>query len=191
MHSLITSGQSLENLSFSQFAHGGLKPTEHRVSIAGHIPDLPGSPRGVRILGVIGLLARHVDILELAFHIIAGADGFDTDVPPVPLKQEDPLPLQSLRIAYMPAFPGVPIASDICQAIERLAMELVFECRCMEECLPGIDFAQQKVLYFQLATYVMGVFQPLPEGVQPFSLADYLAALHQRDFFIPIVGTIL
>ena len=162
----------------------GLKPTEHRVSVAGHIPDLPGLPRGVRILGVIGPLARHIDDLELAFRIIAGPDGFDTDVPPVPLKQEDPLPLQSLRIAYTPAFPGVLIASDICQAIDRLAMELAYECRCLEECLPGVDFAQQKDLYFQLANYVMGVFQPLPEGAQPASLADYLTALHQRDSFI-------
>lgn len=43
----------------------GLKPTEHRVSLAGHIPDLPGSPRGIRIMNAIGPHARYVDDLSL------------------------------------------------------------------------------------------------------------------------------
>ncbi|HLO27843.1 MAG TPA: amidase [Anaerolineales bacterium] len=162
----------------------GLKSTEHRVSVAGHIPDLPGSPRGVRIMGVIGPLARHIDDLELAFSIIAGADGYDTDVPPVSLKQENPPSFQGLRIAWTSAFPGVPVASEIRQAIERLAMELARQGSCVEECLPEVNFAQQRALYFELLNDVMAVFQPLPEGAAPISMANYFMALHQRDSFI-------
>ena len=61
----------------------GLKPTEHRVSLEGLIPGLP-SPRSVRIMSCIGPLARAVDDLALVYRIIAGPDGRDTDVPPVP-----------------------------------------------------------------------------------------------------------
>ncbi len=162
----------------------GLKTTEHRVSVAGHIPDLPGSPRGVRIMGTIGPLARDIDDLELAFSIIAGADGYDTDVPPVPLKQQAPLPFQGLRIAWAPAFPGVPAAGDIRQAVERLAAEIARQGSRVEACLPEVNFIQQKALYFELLNDVMAVFQPQPEGAQPISMASYVTALHQRDAFI-------
>ena len=92
----------------------GLKPTEHRVSLAGHIPELPGSPRSIRIMGVIGPIARGIDDLSLAFRINAGADGCDTDVPPVLLTEEVSPPFKDLRIAWTPTFPGVPAADDIC-----------------------------------------------------------------------------
>ncbi|HEX5166070.1 MAG TPA: amidase family protein, partial [Thermomicrobiales bacterium] len=36
----------------------GIKPTERRVSNHGHIPDLPGQPRGARYMNSIGPLAR-------------------------------------------------------------------------------------------------------------------------------------
>src|SRR5215211_3560739 len=103
----------------------GLKPTEHRVSLAGHIPDLPGSPRSARVIAVIGPLARYVDDLALALRVIAGADGRDTDVSPVPLVPEVSSPsLQDLRIAWAPTFPNVPVSQDIRAAIEQLATEL-------------------------------------------------------------------
>src|SRR5207244_3765143 len=61
----------------------GLKPTEHRVSLVGLIPGLP-SLRSVRIMSCIGPMARTVEDLALLYPIIAGPDGRDTDVPPVP-----------------------------------------------------------------------------------------------------------
>lgn len=162
----------------------GLKPTEHRVSLAGHIPDLPGSPRGVRIMAVIGPLARDIDDLGLAFRIIAGPDGRDTDVPPVSLKPEDPPPLQGLRIAWTPTFPGVPAADGIRKAIEGLATELARLGSRVEQRLPEVDFAQQGVVFGKLVNAVITVFQPQPEGAEPLSLAGYLKALDQRDSFV-------
>ena len=163
----------------------GLKPTEHRVSLAGHIPEPPGSPRGVRVMGVIGPHARNVEDLSLALRVIAGADGRDTDVPPVPLLPEvSPPSLEDLRIAWAPTFPNVPVARDVRVAIEGLATELArLGCR-VEERLPEVNFGEQRELYSWLVEAVIRVFQPPPEGTQPLSLADYLTALHRRDYFI-------
>jgi amidase len=162
----------------------GLKPTEHRVSSFGHIPGLPDSPRGVRIMSVLGPIARHIDDIGLAFRIIAGADGCDTEVPPVSLKPEDSPPFQGLRIAWTPTFPGVPAADDIRKAIERLATELAHLGSRVEVRLPDVDFAQQSALLDELVNFITTVFQPQPEDVEPLSLGNYLKALDQRDAFI-------
>ncbi|TIT27811.1 MAG: amidase, partial [Mesorhizobium sp.] len=53
----------------------GLKPSEHRVSLAGAFPDPNGAPRSVRLMSCIGPLARDVDDLALILAIIAGPDG--------------------------------------------------------------------------------------------------------------------
>jgi len=162
----------------------GLKTTEHRLSRIGHIPNLPGLPRATRILGVMGPLARDVDDLALAFGILAGADGRDTDVPPLPLRPEEPPPLAGLRIAWAPAFPGTPVAADIRQAIEQLAATLEREGSRVEERLPDLSFSQQRALFDELAGQVTTAFRPAEPGAQPVLLSDYLRALHQRDAFI-------
>jgi amidase len=162
----------------------GLKPTEHRVSMAGVVAGPPDSPRGVRIMAAIGPIARDIDDLGLVFRIIAGADGRDTEVPPLSLTAEDPPALQRLRLAWTPAFPGGHAADDIRKAIERLAAELARTGGRVEQRLPEVDFAQQGALFAELVTAVTSVFQPQPEGAQPISLADYLKALDRRDSFI-------
>lgn len=53
----------------------GLKPTEHRVSLAGLIPDPHGLPRSVRLMSSIGPMARTVEDLALLYSIIAGPDA--------------------------------------------------------------------------------------------------------------------
>src|SRR5258708_5112921 len=62
-----------------------LKPSEWRVPGRGHVPDLPGVTRVTRYMGVFGPLARSVDDLELALRTIAGPDGYEAEVPPMPL----------------------------------------------------------------------------------------------------------
>jgi aspartyl-tRNA(Asn)/glutamyl-tRNA(Gln) amidotransferase subunit A len=57
----------------------GIKPTQHRVSVAGHVPYvLPDYLQ-------IGPLARSIDDLEVALAAIAGPDGRESMVPPVAL----------------------------------------------------------------------------------------------------------
>src|SRR6266498_334898 len=49
----------------------GLKVTEGRVSNAGHIPELPGQPRAVRHMNVLGPLTRSIEDLELVGRVIS------------------------------------------------------------------------------------------------------------------------
>src|SRR5690348_15390950 len=90
----------------------GLKPTEQRVPLTGLIPGLPG-PRPIRIMSCIGPMARTVEDLTLLYAIIAGPDGRDTEVAPVPVEEVPQLTLKNLRIAFAPTFPGIPATAEI------------------------------------------------------------------------------
>jgi amidase len=162
----------------------GLKPTEHRVSLDGIVAGPPDSARSVRIMSVIGPIARDIDDLAAAFHIIAGADGRDTDVPPLPFTPEPPPSFKGLRIAWAPSFPGVPAAGDIRQAVEKLAAELARLGSRVEERLPAVDFEEQRMLFSELVNDIVTALMPLPEGASPLTLADYFKALGRRDGFI-------
>jgi amidase len=162
----------------------GLKPTEHRVSLDGIVAGPPDSPRSVRIMSVIGPIARDVDDLSLAFRVIADADGRDTDVPPLPFAPEDAPPLRGLRIAWTPVFPGALVADDIRHAIEALAKELDRAGCHVEQRLPDVDFAKQIALFGKLVTDVVTVLQPQSPGAPPLLLADHIKALDQRDSYI-------
>src|SRR5713101_1922246 len=101
----------------------GLKPTEQRVPLTGLLPGLQ-TPRSVRIMSCIGPMARTVEDLALLYSIIAGPDGHDTEVQPVPIDEMPKLELKQLRIAFAPTFPGFPVAADIRDAVEKLARQL-------------------------------------------------------------------
>lgn len=158
----------------------GLKPTEHRVSLAGLIPGLPG-PRSVRIMSCIGPMARTAEDLALLYSIIAGPDGRDTDVPPVPAGEPPELELASLRIAVAPTFPGLPAAADVRRAIEQLARELDRSGAFVEAAaLPELDFGRELERAGALIGMVVGAFDP-EQHEPPATLAGYLAALDRRD----------
>src|SRR6202023_3419395 len=121
----------------------GLKTTERRVPLTGVIPGLPG-PRPLRIMSTIGPMARTVDDLALVYSIIAGPDGLDTDVPPVPVGPAVAIELADLRIAVAPPFPGLPVAAEIRAAVAQVASTLAPLCRVVEEApLPSLDFNQE------------------------------------------------
>jgi len=158
----------------------GLKPTEHRVPLTGLIPGLPG-PRPVRIMSCIGPMARTVEDLALLFAIIAGPDGRDTDVAPVPVGEIPQLGLDRLRIAFAPTFPGFPVAAQMREAVEELAKRLSVLGAVVEEAaLPQVDFQQEVASTAALMSMMMGAFQ-LEEQERPTTLAQYLEALDIRD----------
>src|SRR5437764_2490904 len=155
----------------------GLKPTENRVSAAGLIPNPQGTPRGVRVMSCIGPMARTVEDLALLYPIIAGPDGRDTEVQPVPVNDAPPLALRDLRIAFAPTFPGFPVATDVRDAVEELAKQLQPLCAAVEEAtLPELDFNQELARAGELIGMVIGAFQP-KEPERPTTLAQYLEAL--------------
>src|SRR5712691_2632537 len=158
----------------------GLKPTEHRVPLTGLIPGLPG-PRPVRIMSCIGPMARTAEDLALLFAIIAGPDGRDTEVQPVPVDEVPNLELKQLRIAFAPTFPGFPVAAEIRDAIKALAQQLRPLCAAVEEAtLPQVVFNQELASAGALIGMAVGAFQQ-EEQERPTTLAQYLEALHQRD----------
>lgn len=150
----------------------GFKPTEHRVSLAGAAPDPHDSPRAIRIMSSLGPMARAAEDLALLYGIIAGADGRDTDVAPVPI--DLPPTADKLRIAVAPTFAGLPVAADIRSAVERTARELARLGAVVEEAsLPPIDLAAAGALIGM----VVEATQPDAQA----TLVQYMAALQQRD----------
>ncbi|HEX8035206.1 MAG TPA: amidase, partial [Ktedonobacterales bacterium] len=157
-----------------------LKLTEHRVPLTGLLPGLPPPP-SVRIMSCIGPLARTPEDLALLYSIIAGPDGRDTDVLPIPVDAVPKLDLKRLRIAVAQTFPGVPLAAEIRAAIADLAQQLQPLCAVVEEAtLPDLDFTQDLRSAGELIGMMTGAFQP-EEQERPTTLAQYLEALHRRD----------
>jgi len=158
----------------------GLKPTEQRVPLTGLIPGL-STPRSVRIMSCIGPMARTAEDLALLYSIIAGPDGRDTEVQPVPVGEMPNLALKNLRVAFAPTFPGFPVAAEIRTAVEELAKQLSPMCAAVEEAtLPQVDFNQELMNAGALIGMMVGAFQP-EEQERPATLAQYLEALDRRD----------
>jgi amidase len=129
----------------------GLKPTEHRVSSAGHVPDLPGRARHIRHMGVFGPLARSIDDLELALRIIAGPDGRDWDVAPVPLDAPAPRTLAERRFAWTDDFGGVPVDTDTRRVLADVVRRLeAAGCAATRATPAGFDFLAAWETYGEL-----------------------------------------
>jgi amidase len=130
-------------------------------------------------MAVFGPMARSVEDLRLALKVLFGPDHHDSEVPPLPWREPPPLVLSDLRMAWMPTFPGTPMAADIRVAIENLARELNQRGSRVQQCSPDIDLREQSVLWGEVRNAILGAIRP-----PPTSLSDYFAALHRRDGFI-------
>jgi amidase len=86
--------------SIRQPAHvcgiAGLKPTSGRVPRTGHSPGFGGI---LESLTQLGPMARRVDDLTILLPIIAGPDGVDPHVSPVPLGRPVDVAIAGLRVA--------------------------------------------------------------------------------------------
>ena len=145
----------------------GFKPTEHRVPSTGHIPDwsIPGmTPRGsVRHMGVYGPLARSIADLRLCFSLLAGPDGRQPDVPPLPVAAESPLPpVQELRIAWTDQFGNAAVSADTRATLERLATTLEHHGARVEQVQPRIDFETLWRTWGEISGAEVGGPMPLP-----------------------------
>lgn len=159
----------------------GLKPTEHRVSLAGAFPDPGGAPRSVRLMSCLGPLARSVEDLALIYGLIAGPDGSDTDLAPVPGETMPELDLKNLRIAVAPSFPGFPVAGEISAAVESLAKELQAAGAIVEEAeLPELDLHDDLKQGGVLIGLMLEAAQPEPPE-KPTPVSRWFEALARRD----------
>ncbi|TPN36543.1 amidase [Mesorhizobium sp. B2-3-3] len=159
----------------------GLKPTERRVSLAGAFPDPAGAPRSVRLMSCLGPLARSVDDLSLIYRIIAGPDGCDTDLAPVPVEAMPKLDLQTVRIAFASTFPGFPVAGDISAAVENLARQLQSAGAIVEEAkLPRLDLHDDLAQGGTLIGMMLEAAQPEPPE-EPTQISRWFEVLARRD----------
>ena len=160
----------------------GLKTTEHRVPLTGFFFPADAGPRSVRIIAALGPIARSVDDIELALRVIAGPDGFDSDVSPVALSSEPPVALDTLRVAVAPTFPGVTVSHAVQREIRRIADHAANVGDRVEERLPAVDWNEQNELFAALISTITGVFAPFAElSDEQRTLAWYLTALDRRD----------
>jgi amidase len=101
----------------------GIRPTAGCVSRAGHA-IAPGT--ATDWLTTIGPLARHVEDLALALSLIAGPDGVDPFLAPVPLRDPGAVSLDGLRVAVF-SDNGItradPAVADAVHAAARVLAE--------------------------------------------------------------------
>jgi len=177
----------------------GLKPTEGRISNAGHIPEVPGLPRAVRHMNVLGPLTRSLEDLELITKVMCGPP----DAPPVPWT--DSPAKDSYRIAWSADFGGVPVTRDTKDAIAKLAASLGAEQRnpdgfdfeqawetwgeiaITERAATGGDRARERVAALNATLGERwAVARGSARGAQA-SVADYAAALTRKDHLIDVL----
>jgi amidase len=104
----------------------GLKPTAGRVPTTGHFPRVGARSDGRT---QIGPLARHAEDLDLLLRVIAGPDGRDPGVPPVPLGPPAPdVVLPGLRLAWCLGEPGWEPEPAVRDAVARAVATLTGEC---------------------------------------------------------------
>jgi amidase len=162
----------------------GLKPTEHRVPLTGIFPLPYPSRRSVRHISCIGPLTRTVEDLRLVYSLIAGPDGRDTEVKPVPIEEIPSLTVKNLRVAIAPTFPGLPASEATQQAVRTLGQRLAEQKAMVEEVpLPESDLGEMLSSAVGLIETMMGAFQPAGDTPKP-TVDDYLAVLDRRDHSI-------
>jgi amidase len=139
----------------------GLKPTEHRISTAGQIPEVPGMPICLRQMMTTGCLARSLDDLRLCFSLIAGADPRRPDVPPIPLDASSGKALPDLKIAWIDQWQEVPVSHETRAAMQTVRQTLAQAGAKVDRWLPpDFDLSMILNLYSRMAAYVNNYAQP-------------------------------
>ena len=143
----------------------GLKPTDGRISLAGHILETPGSPHCIRQMLVPGPIARSVEDLRLCFTLIAGSDPRRPTIPPVSVKRTidttEEKPLTKLRLAWSDDFRG-PVATDIQKALRSGINQLIAAGATVEHWSPpDFDWPAVQTLYYRLAAHIYRYAQPV------------------------------
>jgi amidase len=102
----------------------GLKPTAGRVPRTGHIIDYEGVGQ---FLTHIGPLARHVDDLAYVLGILAGPDGWDPHIAPVPLRDPAAVSVSGLHVGYFTQLPPLVPTAETTAVVEGAVAALVRE----------------------------------------------------------------
>ena len=132
----------------------GFMPTDRRVSIAGHLPPLPGKPQYIRHMLRLGPLARSVEDLQLCFAIIAGADIRNPEVPALPLDKTTNKKLDELKIAWTDGYYDFLPPSQVTRTCIQNFINSLSDAGCIvEQCNPDLDCSEALAYYSALASY--------------------------------------
>jgi amidase len=160
----------------------GLKPTERRVSLVGHVPGLPGTVRTMRSMASIGPLARDLGDISLLYSILAGPDGRDHEVPPVAVDPVPEVDLANVRVAVSEGFPGYIVSEATRAALRSLALALEPYAQVVEMPEPpDVDLS-----WYPLGEPYRNIIVASQEsdGDDPIPLRTQLEAWDRRDRFI-------
>lgn len=162
----------------------GFKPTEHRVSTFGHIPELPGRPKTIRYLQTIGPLARSVEDLRLCLSLIEGPDPRQKEVLPIPIQVNPVTTLQSCRYAWTEGFGDIPATAETKAALEKLASSLADLGCYVEQHNQPPNFEGNALMntYMNIFAFELGLSQPDLTRTQ--QQQRYLTALTERNILI-------
>jgi amidase len=155
----------------------GIRPTPGRVSRAGHAI---GAGTAIDWLTTIGPLARRVEDLSLALGLLAGPDGRDPFLAPVPLADPASVSLRGLRVAWFLdngfASPDAPIVAAVETAVRVLGDA---GARIVERMPSGVERTEPLFMQVFLLDGGAGIRRLLDAaGTQPHesSLAGFSAA---------------
>lgn len=109
-----------------------LKPTTGRIPHASSLPQLDFN-LSAQLMCVDGPMARHVEDLQLAYHLLAGRDPRDPFSVDAPLQGPPP---EYKRVALVTDIPGVTLADSALAAIRRAGVELSAQDWHVEEVAP-------------------------------------------------------
>jgi len=160
----------------------GLKATELRVPVTGFFSAPHGGPRSVRVLNSLGPMARDLDDLDLVLRVVAGPDGVDVDVPPVPLPRRAKVDPATLRLAVSPTIPGVDVSPSLRRCLGHVADGASDVGARVTATVPAVDFGRLSVAG-DLIGAITQILTPAAAQLrdEQRSLAWYLAALDHRD----------
>lgn len=159
----------------------GFKPTEGRIPETGHM--WTGHPRSFWYMESISPIARSVADVATMFAVLAGPDGRDWTVPPVPHRPATERRLSDLRVAVCDAFPGEWVETSVGDTVRRVADGLADAGAVVEWALPDVDWAAGRSLRDRLFRFGDAGFSARTTG-SGLALADYVDALDERGRFI-------
>jgi len=156
-----------------------LKPTTGLVPNTGHFPRIAAmrDPRTA-----IGPLARNVDDLALALHVIAGPDFRDPGVVPVPLGNVDSVEMHGLRVAAYTDASGASPSASVVEATRAAASALEGASAIVEDAMPPRLDEALAITEAYWARARVGLDRRLaPEEASTLSVEDVERSLHEWD----------
>lgn len=163
-------GGSLRNPAYC-CGIASLKPTTGRIPHASTTPPLDFN-LSAQLMCVDGPMARHVEDLQLAYHILAGRDPRDPFSVTAPLQGPSP---EAKRAALVTNIPGVTLPDSALAAIRRAGIELSAQGWQLEEIAPP-ELERVNELWGQLLATDIAQMLPL---VSPMMSEPALKLLHE------------